>query len=92
MFMPQARSLLETKDVHSFHEVRKLPCTACLCISIVSTDRFQGQSALAYGVESGDKALVQEIIDAKADVNSPITEVRAFRGQRFGATSCISRY
>ena len=50
----------------------------------MTTAPSQGKSALAYGVKSGDAALVTKLIDAKADVNSPINEVRAFRGQGFG--------
>ena len=50
----------------------------------MTTAPSQGKSALAYGVKSGDAALVTKLMDAKADVNSPINEVRAFRGQGFG--------
>ena len=35
----------------------------------------QGKSALAYGVESGEAALVSELLAAKADPRAPVTEV-----------------
>ena len=44
-------------------------------VSNAHSSASQGKSALAYGVESGEAALVSELLAAKADPRAPVTEV-----------------